>query len=167
MKMVYSFFVIIIVVCFSASCSVLPDTYQFENKGQEIEKIELLYNPQFQEGYVGQKFKLIRELQPDEITIFMDSIYALETKKRTSPPYANFGPYIVCVTYQNGDEEYFASWHIEIVKKGAEPMWAGAYAFKGNSFDELFLEYAGITSFDEDMAERAATTAPSGAGDKP
>ena len=142
MKTICIVVVILAIMCVGTFCGTLPDTYQFENRGQEIERIELLHNPQAKDGYPGQGFEFIRELRSDELGPFMERIYALETKKRTSPPYANFGPYIACVTYHNGDKEYFASWHIEVVKKGAEPMGAGSYSFKGNGFDELFLEYS-------------------------
>ena len=144
MKTVFcSTIVLILVACSCLSCNRLPDTYQFKNRDRIIISVELMCNPNASDGYTGQAFELIRKLEQHEIETFMTSLYALETKLGITPPVRGFGPNIVCVTYENGDMEYFASWHIEFVEKGKNPTGVGSYYFRGNCFDELFLEYSG------------------------
>lgn len=121
-------------------CRRIPETYQFANTELEIKQVELLSNASV--GYTGQEFTLVRALDEDEISDFMDALYKLETKKCTTPPPRNFGPHIVRVTYENGDMELFASWHIEFVENGKAITGVGAYYFSGDAFETLYSEYA-------------------------
>lgn len=135
-----------------SGCAVkgLPETYQFPNKDRTIESIELFYNPYVAEGYTGKAFTSIRILRPEEIVSFMDRIYSIQTAKCITPPRSNYGEYIAEVTYENGDIERFSSWHIELIEKGETSYGVGAYFFLNQEdFDNLFIEYAGISDFSE------------------
>lgn len=145
----------------------MPDKYAFPNKNQPIEIIELLYNPHANKGNIGGPMEIICTLDDENAVAFLEELYQLDTNRRT-PPGTGYGFYVAQVIYQNGDIEMFGRWHIELIRKGSEPTRVGAYYFSGNGFEKLFCEYAGITSFDEDMAEReqnATTTAPPSNGE--
>ena len=144
MRKAICFFIITMISVFVilAGCSKsLPDTYTHPNKDQPIVSVELMYNSSW--VYTGEEFKTVRTLNPQEIPLFMDELYALPTQKNITPPARDFGPNIVKVTYENGDIEFFASWHIEFVKSGEEIAGVGAYAFVGEGFDQLYDSYRG------------------------
>ena len=88
-------------------------------------------------------FKLIRKLEQEEIHEFMERLYALKTKQAFGSPPCDYGPYIARANYVNGDSEYFGTRHIELVEEGTEAFAVGIYYFSGDSFEKLFLEYAG------------------------
>jgi hypothetical protein len=129
--------IVLITLFLLCGCSKLPDTYPFARKNLDITGVEVLCN----DGYVGQNFRLIRTLEAEEIVDFMNALYELPTQKCITPPSMNFGKNVIKVIYENGDVEYFASWHIELVEKGAEIKGVGAYYFT-EGFDELFEKYA-------------------------
>ena len=127
-------------------CAVVPklDPYDFPYRGEPIESVELLYYPWADDNDNGEfmQFQTIRELGPNEIPAFMESIYALPTEAPLGDPPSGFGPYIAVVTYQNGDAEYYGSWNIEIVEAGTDVWAVGGHCFSGDAFEKLFLEYA-------------------------
>lgn len=144
MKRFLSVFVLILFLC---GCSRMPKTYPFENKGESIETVELLYYPWYEdESKPFMEFQTIRILSDSEISEFMNELYELETKKATPTPPANYGAFIARVNYKNGDTEYFGTMHIEFVSNGEEPFAVGYYYFPGDQFDKLFLKYAGELS---------------------
>ena len=122
-----------------------PRSYPFVNKNVPIKSIELLYYPwAIDMAETWMDFQQIRVLEQEEIPGFMNAIYGLQTKRaKPSPPLSNYGPYIARVTYKNGDVEYFGSRHIEFVENGQEAYAVGLYYFPGDTFEKLFLEYAG------------------------
>jgi len=138
---------LVLVICLSfllLGCNSAAEPYLFENRGKSIDCIELLFYPWIEdENEPFMEFVLIRELSAEEIPVFMEELYALPSSFVYGSPLRNYGSYIARVSYENGDTEYFASRHIELVKAGEEPYAVGVYSFTGNSFDELFLEYAG------------------------
>ena len=89
------------------------------------------------------EFELIRFLDTDEISEFMEALYAMPTKRAKPTPNSDYGPYIARVTYENGDTEYYGSQHIEFVESGAKAYAVGYYYFVGDEFEHLFLTYAG------------------------
>ena len=136
-----------ILICFITlllyGCSPMPKTYPFENKNELIESIELLYYPWYtDDSKPFMEFETIRTLTDEEIPEFMDKVYALETKKAAPTPPANYGLYIARVNYENGDTEYYGTTHIEFVESGEKASAVGYYYFPGDSFDNLFSEYA-------------------------
>lgn len=141
------FLIFVVYALLLCGCSKLPDTYPFLNEDNTITSIALFYFHNPQEGYVGQEFELIRELEIDEITPFMDGIRSIDTIKGLSPPPCGFGEYIAQVTYSDGSMELFGTWHMEYVKSGDEILGIGAYNFMGDAFEKLFLEYAGELSY--------------------
>ena len=138
---------LLLVVCLSfllLGCNSAAEPYPFENRDEPITAIELLYYPWIEnENEPFMEFVLIRELSIEEIPLFMEELYALPSSFVLGSPLRNYGLYIAKVSYENGDTEYFASRHNELVKAGEEPYAVGVYRFIGDSFDELFLEYAG------------------------
>ena len=139
-RLLIIYIVFVLLLC---GCSKLPDTYPFLNQDVEIEAISLFYFPNPRDGYVGQEFEFIRDLESNEITPFMDEIRSLKTTLSISPPARGFGEYIVQVTYSDGSLELFGEWHIEYVESGGEITGVGGYNFIGDSFERLFLKYAG------------------------
>lgn len=133
------FLIIVLVVIVFGGCAFSSSSYPFPYKGENIVSIELLHNPKYG-AYTGQKFELERILEPGEIDAFMNALYQLPTTYPAPAP-RNFGENIVRVTYENGDVEYFASWHIEVVKEGQSIKGSGSYCFSGEGFNELFNEY--------------------------
>ena len=138
---------LLLVICVSflmLGCNSNEKTYPFENRNEPITGIELLYYPWIDdetEPFI--EFVLIRKLSDEEIPSFMEELYNLPSSFVIGSPLGNYGAYIARVSYENGDTEYFASRHNELVKAGEEPYAVGVYSFKGDSFDKLFLEYAG------------------------
>lgn len=128
--------------------------YAFPNKDQPIEKIELLYNPYAHKGNIGGPMETICILEDEDAVAFLDALCRMETKRSISPPPTGYGNYVAQVLYQNGDIEMFGSWHIEFVPKGTSPTRIGSYRIVDDAFEELFCEYAGITSFQEDKDSR-------------
>lgn len=144
MKKTLLIFLFALLLC---GCSRMPQTYPFENKTEPIESIELLYYPWYADNTKPfMEFETIRALSDDEIPEFMDKVYALETKKASPTPPGNYGLYIARVNYENGDAEYYGTMHIEFVENGKDAYAVGYYYFTGNSFEELFMEYAGDLS---------------------
>lgn len=133
----------LVVVCLSG-CTFFQNAYQFPNKYEAIDSIELLYYPGADDiEKPSMEFTLIRELNAEEISEFMERIYSLKTKRERLAILMDYGPYIARVNYENGDTEYFTSRLIDYVENGKEPYAVGFYYFVGDAFDELFLEYAG------------------------
>ena len=131
-----------------SGCSVQPDSYPFEQQNSPILNVELLYYPWIDdESKPFMEFCLIRTLESEEISDFMESLYGLETKRAEPTPPGNYGSYIARVHYANGDTEYFGTRHIEFVKAGEEAYAVGYYYFVGDAFENLFLEYAGDLSY--------------------
>ena len=139
---------IILVVCLSIvllySCT-QSSPYPFPNRDKPIESVELLYYPFAvdMDNEEFMKFVLIRTLEKKEIPKFMERLYTLKTKEAFGSPPCDYGPYIARVNYENGDAEYFGTRHIELVEEGTEAFAVGIYYFSGDSFEKLFLEYAG------------------------
>lgn len=123
----------------------LPDTYDFKNKGCEIERIELLHNPDWPYSRPLDEFIFLRELEAEEFAPFMEAIYAIPTKLTITPPPTGYGEYVARVVYENGDVELFGSWHIEFVEYGDSPSEIGEYVFSGDAIDDVFFEYVGKT----------------------
>ena len=139
MKRVLAFCMMVLLFC---SCS-SDRSYPFENRGEPIESIELLYYPWINNSNEEfMQFRLIRELEKDEISAFMDQVYELETACTLGEPFGNYGAYIAKVNYENGDTEYLGTHHIELVKAGDTPGAVGIYFFKTDAFEKLFSEYA-------------------------
>ena len=138
---------LMIVICLALlliGCAPSREPYPFENRDEPITNVELLYYPWINnENEPFMEFVLVRELCAEEIPVFMKELYALPSSFVLGSPLRNYGSYIARVSYENGDTEYFASRHIELVKAGEEPYAVGVYSFIGDSFDELFREYAG------------------------
>lgn len=152
---------LIIIILLLSGCKTRE--YTFRNQAKQIERVELLYNPYANSIDVGGLMENICTLDGESAVTFWEELYQLDTHYRTTPG-RNYGFYVAQVTYKNGDIEIFGSRHIEFIAKGESPNKVGGYAFKYDDFEELFCKYAGITSFEEDMAEReqnATTTAPS------
>lgn len=138
------YYVIILIVLCLCGCSRMPEAYPFENKDEAIKTIELLYYPWYtDESKPFMEFETIRTLKKEEIHAFMESIYALDTRKSAPTPPGNYGMYIARINYENGDTEYLGSTHIEFVKSGETACAVGYYYFAGDGFERLFLEYAG------------------------
>ena len=136
--------VVCLIMVHLCGCSIQPKSYPFVNREEPIKSIELLYYPRatnMDEEWMV--FRLIRALEPEEIPTFMNALYELPTKRARPTPPSDYGAYIVRVTYENGDTEYFGSIHIEFVQSGSEPYAMGYYYFTGDAFEELFFEYAG------------------------
>ena len=127
-----------------SGCSVKPNEYPFEHQNEPIESVDLLYYPWIVDDRKPfMEFQLIRTLAVEEIPEFMDKLCSLETKRVRPTPPSNYGQYIARVSYENGNTEYFGTRHIEFVKAGEEAYAVGYYKFTGDSFEELFLSYAG------------------------
>ena len=140
-------FIVVLLLFTLCGCSIDPRTYPFENKDQPIASVELLYYPWIEDDRKPfMEFELIRTLEPEEIPVFMDAIYSLETKRVGPTPPGNYGMYIARVSYENGDVENFATRHIEFVEAGDKAYAVGWYVFTGDAFEQLFLEYAGDIS---------------------
>jgi len=138
------FLVIFLVLVTLSGCSRISDVYEFANRDVTIEKIELLYYPaSIDFDAERNKFWFIRELEAEEIAVFMEQLYELPTKRARPTPLSDYGPYIARVSYINGDTEYFGSWHIELVEAGTNRFSVGVYYFPGDCFEELFFSYAG------------------------
>ena len=139
--------VIILLLIVLSGCSAKPSSYPFDHQNEPIVSIDLLYYPWIEdETQPFMVFQLIRSLESEEVPIFMDALYALETKRARPTPPGNYGQYIARVSYENGDMEYFGTRHIELVKSGEKAYAVGYYYFPGDAFEKLFLEYAGDIS---------------------
>lgn len=137
-------FAIYLALLFLVGCSSVPATYQFPNRNEPIESIELLYYPFFDDADEEfMSFEVVRILEPQETEVFMDKLYSLKTKKARFSILCDYGKYIARVNYENGDSEYFGTMHIELVENGSKAYAVGSYYFAGDSFENLFLEYAG------------------------
>ena len=86
---------------------------------------------------------LVRQLNPDEIEPFMEALQEIKTKKTSLSPVRDFGVYVVRVTYLSGEKEIFGDYHIEFLESGEKETGVGFYYFVGDTFEELFLTYAG------------------------
>lgn len=138
--------IMLLILSMFAGCSAYPEEYPFENKDEPIESIELIYHP-YVKTLEGEDVLIsVRFLNSNEIPVFMESVYSLQTKTARPTPPSGWGIYIARVTYENGDVEYLGSGHIEFVENGSEPFSIGRYYFPGDSFDKLFLQYAGNLS---------------------
>lgn len=144
MRKLFIYFLLFFTLC---RCASQENSYPFENKGEPIASVELLYYPWIEDDRKPfMEFVLIRTLEEDEIPVFMEALYSLETKRVGPTPPCNYGRYIARVNYENGNIENFATRHIELVEKGKEAHAIGYYVFTGDAFEELFLEYAGDIS---------------------
>lgn len=144
MRNKYYFLIIVAILSLMGGCTKRPETYPFLKQDDKIECVELLYYPHQEGTYSLEVFSSIRELSSEEIPTFMDALYALETIRCAFPPAGNYGSYVACVEYTNGDRELFSSGHIAFVKNGEKATGVGSYIFDpAGSFDELWLQYAG------------------------
>ena len=122
--------------------------YIFENRNEHIECVELLYYPYVYNTDAGWlAFQSLCILEAEEINPFMERLYAIPTKRVLISPSSDYGPYVIRVTYGNGDVEYFGKWHFELVKSGEKTLALGEYCFDGDAFETLFFEYAGEVDF--------------------
>jgi len=129
-----------------------PKTYPFENKDEPIKSVELFYYPWIVDETEDPTFLwCIRTLETEEIPGFMEAIYSLPTERIAPTPQRDFGKYIARVNYENGDSEYFGSYHIEFVEKGDWAHGVGYYVFEDrDEFEAVFLEYAGEFEYIKD-----------------
>ena len=134
-------FLILILCSCSGNEEMLP-VYEFVHPMDEIVSIELLYNGNTNgSGTDESKFRLLNSLSEDDMTLFMNEVYQLETSYCINPPPRGYGLYIARVTYSNGDVEMLGTRHIEFIPSGAEPTGVGAYYFAGDAIDKLILQY--------------------------
>ena len=125
----------------------VPLSYVFQNPPEEIVAIELLYNESKSgEGTDPANIQLIRSLEKEEIPIFMESVYSLETERFT-PPLYGWGCYIARVTYSNGDIEMLGSLNIEFIENGATPTGIGSYYFVGEEYTSIFTLYIDTSTY--------------------
>jgi len=137
-------FIICLAFLLLVGCSSMPAAYQFPNRNEPIESIELLYYPFFDDtDEEFMSFEVVRVLEVQETEEFMDKLYSLQTKKARFSILSDYGKYIARVNYENGDSEYFGTVHIELVENGEKAYAVGSYYFAGDSFENLFFEYAG------------------------
>ena len=139
MKRILPLVIAIIVLLWG--CKQQTNAYPFINQDEQIESISLYYFSSPLE-YSGQDFEWIKDLEKTDFVPFMESVRSIKTQYCITPPPANFGNYIAQVTYNNGELEIFAQWHIEHVDSGDTITGVGAYRFIGTEFEELFLRYA-------------------------
>lgn len=95
-------------------------------------------------GIDEDKFFLLKELDAEDIPLFMNDIYELQTEWST-PPGRGYGSYIARVTYANGDIEMLCSRHIEFIASGSEKTGVGSYYFVEDGFVSVFWEYTDIS----------------------
>lgn len=152
----FSVVILLIVTVFLSGC--MADEYSFPNKDQPVEKIEMLYNPYFYNRESDEPMELICTLYGKSSDDFLEKLYCLKTNIAISPPPRGNGAYVARVVYQNGDVEMFGSNHIEFIAKGDSLKRIGSYYISKEPFEKLFCEYAGITSFEEDLTRRRGTT---------
>lgn len=133
-----------VLILILTGCQRVPETYEYVNQNIPILKIELIYHPWvIDDEQERLAFEKIRDLEPEEVSSFMNAVYELPTRRARPTPPSNYGLYIARVFYENGDVEYLGSSHVELVEKGTESYAVGYYYFPGDAFTELFLEYAG------------------------
>ncbi|MBR2421767.1 MAG: hypothetical protein IKB09_05385 [Oscillospiraceae bacterium] len=141
--------VLYLLICLVFAVVPQLDPYDFPYKDEPIESVELYYHPwaddHDNEEYL--QFRFIRELEPEEVPVFMERLYELPTVSPVGSPPSNYGPYIAIVNYENGDAEYYGSWNIEVVEAGTQAWAVGGHCFFGDAFDELFLKYAGSIDY--------------------
>ena len=126
------------------------NAYRFSNPLDEVERVELLYNPNmFSPECADFEFTLMKELEPGEIATFMTEIYQLETKKYGPPPRWGYGWYIVRVTYSNGDVEMLGSYNMEYIRYGERQSGTGIYYFPDNGLENLLAKYVDLSEYPE------------------
>ena len=124
-------------------CSARPSSYRFPNKNVNISRIDLLLNEnELRVGIDESEMCLVRTLEPNEISPFMRAIYEIPTDIVGTPPPWGYGYYVVKVTYENGDREFYGPLNIEFVSSGSSPTGIGDYYFTGNEFEKLYTQYA-------------------------
>lgn len=138
---------LVLLVCHSCFGN---NRYRFPNPLEEIEKVELLYNPnRFSAEDPVYEFVLMRELQSEEVAPFMTEIYQLKTDKYGPPPRRGYGWYIVRVTYSNGDVEMLGSYNIAYIRSGKPQHSTGIYYFPDNGLTELLKNYVNLSEYPE------------------
>ena len=138
---------VVLIVCFLVGCTPAPSTYQYPNRNVDIMSVELLLNEtELGSGIDEYNMRLVRSLESDEISAFMNAIYELPTKTVGTPPPWGYGRYLAKVTYTNGDIEIFGILNIEFIPSGHSPTGIGDYYFPDDGFENLYMEYADFLS---------------------
>ena len=128
-------------LCF---CGCSAGIYDLSHSPEMIVKIELYSNSSEPGTYTRQEnITFIRQLDEDEITLFVQEICALEMIMANPPSYG-FGCYIAAITYSNGDVDIISDRVIEYVPAGEQPGQVSGHTFSGDAFDVIFLKYADI-----------------------
>ena len=135
-------------------CNPMPDEYSFKNANDSIASVEIFHNPNVNSEDTGKPFELICTLDECASKSFMNRVLELKTHLRISPPPTDYGPYFACVTYNDGDIEFFGTWHIEYVECGNTPKKIGAYSFNGDEFEILIKEY--IEKYESENQENSS-----------
>lgn len=124
-------------------CAARPSSYQYPNKDVAIVSVDLLLNEnELHAGINESEMRLVRTLEPNEISPFMNDVYGIPTDIVGTPPPWGYGYYVVKVTYENGDIEFYGSLNIEFVSSGNSPTGIGDYYFTGDEFEKLYTQYA-------------------------
>jgi hypothetical protein len=138
-------------VLFCSGCMLHPfhsDEYTFTNPTDQIISIELIEN-QNEEGYGidEEYFHVICTVEQDQFASLMEKVYRIPTEYLRCDPRFGYGPYIIKVTYSNGDVEILGSDNIEYVPYGKDPCGTSFYVFDDiDAFMNIFNTYAKTTN---------------------
>lgn len=138
--------IIVLLLVALSGCSGVEDTYSFPNRDMKIISIELLHNRNVNGiGIDESNMVLLKVLDEEEITEFMNACYQLPTKEMGTPPATGYGEYVAKIRYENGDVEIFSTYNIELIPNGCEAVGCGTHYFPVKSFNDVFAEYTDIS----------------------
>ena len=140
MKKVRRFLLIAVILTFLIRIYIRSE-YRFPNDMESIVSVQIMQRIN-QDSGDPTEYSFVKELGTNEIPVFMEEIYALETKQGGTPPRWSYGEYMVQITYQNGDMEFLGTYCIELVRSGERQSGVGEYYFEDEeAFFELIQQY--------------------------
>ena len=140
MKKVRRFLLIAVILTFLIRIYIRSE-YRFPNDMESIVSVQIMQRIN-QDSGDPTEYSFVKELGTNEISIFMDAVYSLETERGGTPPRWSYGEYMVKITYENGDMEFLGTYCIELVRSGERQSGVGAYYFADEeAFFELIQQY--------------------------
>ena len=135
MKKARRFLLIAVILTFLIRIYIRSE-YRFPNDMESIVSVGIMQRINHDSGDPTE-YSFVKELGTNEIPVFMEKIYSLETKRGGTPPRWSYGEYMVQITYQNGDMEFLGTHCIELVRSGERQSGVGEYYFED---EEAFLK---------------------------
>ena len=138
---------LIMLLCLSlAGCLLDPSKpYSYSQEINQIDKISILLQSKEYSNW-EERFSVITELDQSQYTGFLRKLSSIKGQPFINPPSVDFGLYVVCITYKNGEEEYISCNNNAYLLPGKTIRYDTYWFSDKDGFAQLIEEYIGYAA---------------------